>query len=200
MESEPHVTSAAYNPERAAQIWRRVSPQLDPYPASSAQTADTADYESDSLTLPGASEDPCCMGTQALSSLEVLQGFWREEIIDARTYLAFSRRAPNPEARRLLHALAADETEHARQLQSAHYLITGKPYRAEVCAPPFAVNGYCAALRARYHEEVCGGFNYARAAAEISDFCLEKIFNQLSADEYRHAELLRKLLGKALLC
>ena len=150
------------------------------------------------LMRPGAQADPCCLGTQGLTSLDVLQGFLREETADARAYLVFSRCAPNGEARRVLRAIAAEETEHRRQLQAVIYLITGKPYRAELCAPPVAMNGYCAALRARYHEEVCGGFNYGRAAEETNDFCLRKLFSRLSADEYRHAELLRKLLAGAL--
>ena len=198
MEQDSHGTkSGAYDAAACARIWRRVSPQLDPYPEVRTQP-ETAENGNGALALPGAQADPCCLGTQGLTSLDVLQGFLREETADARAYLAFSRCAPNGEARRVLRAIAAEETEHRRQLQAVIYLITGKPYRAELCAPPVAMNGYCAALRARYHEEVCGGFNYGRAAEETNDFCLRKLFSRLSADEYRHAELLRKLLAGAL--
>lgn len=198
MEQDSHGTlPRAYDTAACARIWRRVSPQLDPYPESHTQS-DTAGNGDGALALPGAQEDPCCLGTQALTSLDVLQGFLREEVAVARTYLAFARCAINGEARRVLRSIAAEETEHARQLQAVSFLITGKSYRVEICTPKFSMNGYCAALRARYHEEVCGGFNYERAAEETTDFCLKKLFSQLSADEYRHAELLRKLLAKAL--
>lgn len=198
MEQDSHGTlPRAYDTAACARIWRRVSPQLDPYPESHTQS-DPAGNGDGALALPGAQADPCCLGTQALTSLDVLQGFLREEVAVARTYLAFARCALNGEARRVLRSIAAEETEHARQLQAVSFLITGKPYRVEICTPQFSMNGYCAALRERYHEEVCGGFNYERAAEETTDFCLKKLFSQLSADEYRHAELLRKLLAKAL--
>ena len=51
-------------------------------------------------------------------------------------------------------------------------------------------------LRRSYHEEACGGLNYARTADSTTDVCLVKLLNELSEDEYRHAELLMKLLGR----
>ena len=40
------------------------------------------------------------------------------------------------------------------------------------------------------------GYNYARAGEETLDLCLSKLFAAMSEDEYRHAELLMKLLGR----
>ena len=54
----------------------------------------------------------------------------------------------------------------------------------------------CALLRALYHGEACAGYNYARAGEETLDLCLGKLFAAMSADEYRHAETLLKLLGR----
>lgn len=54
----------------------------------------------------------------------------------------------------------------------------------------------CALLRSLYHAEACAGYNYARAGEETLDLCLSKLFAAMSADEYRHAELLMKLLGR----
>lgn len=42
----------------------------------------------------------------------------------------------------------------------------------------------------------CAGYNYARAGEETLDLCLGKLFAAMSADEYRHAETLLKLLGR----
>ena len=44
--------------------------------------------------LPGAEENPCCMGTMAQEELGVIEGFIEVELADRRTYQAFARRAP----------------------------------------------------------------------------------------------------------
>ena len=53
-------------------------------------------------------------------------------------------------------------------------------------------------LRRSYHEEACGGLNYARTADGTTDVCLAKLINELSEDEYRHAERLMTLLERSL--
>ena len=196
--------NAAYDYRRCARVWQRVDPTLDPYPdvrAAAAMAADTpgdglsAAERNAGLTLPGAQADPCCMGTAALESLEVLQGFIREELADRRTYLFLARRAPTAEARQVFRAIASDEGRHARRLLAAVYLITGERYCPAICYPPLRCDGYCAALRERYHEEVCGGFNYRRASQETLDPCLQQLLLAFSQDEYRHANALRGLLS-----
>lgn len=196
--------NAAYDYRRCARVWQRVDPTLDPYPdvrAAAAMAADTPDdglsaaERNAELTLPGAQADPCCMGTAALESLEVLQGFIREELADRRTYLFFARRAPTAEARQVFRAIASDEGRHARRLLAAVYLITGERYCPAICYPPLRCDGYCAALRERYHEEVCGGFNYRRASQETLDPCLQQLLLAFSQDEYRHANAMLCLLS-----
>ena len=196
--------NAAYDYRRCARVWHRVDPTLDPYPdvrAAAAMAADTpgdglsAAERNAELTLPGAQADPCCMGTAALESLEVLQGFIREELADRRTYLFLARRAPTAEARQVFRAIASDEGRHARRLLAAVYLITGERYCPAICYPPLRCDGYCAALRERYHEEVCGGFNYRRASQETLDPCLQQLLLAFSQDEYRHANAMLCLLS-----
>lgn len=196
--------NAAYDYRRCARVWQRVDPTLDPYPdvrAAAAMAADTpgdglsAAERNAELTLPGAQADPCCMGTAALESLEVLQGFIREELTDRRTYLFLARRAPTAEARQMFRAIASDEGRHARRLLAAVYLITGERYCPAICYPPLRCDGYCAALRERYHEEVCGGFNYRRASQETLDPCLQQLLLAFSQDEYRHANAMLCLLS-----
>ena len=205
MENElSEAQNAAYDYRRCARVWQRVDPTLDPYPdvrAAAAMAADTpgdglsAAERNAELTLPGAQADPCCMGTAALESLEVLQGFIREELADRRTYLFLARRAPTAEARRVFRAIASDEGRHARRLLAAVYLITGERYCPAICYPPLRCDGYCAALRERYHEEVCGGFNYRRASQETLDPCLQQLLLAFSQDEYRHANAMLCLLS-----
>lgn len=196
--------NAAYDYRRCARVWQRVDPTLNPYPdvrATAAMAADTpgdglsAAERNAELTLPGAQADPCCMGTAALESLEVLQGFIREELADRRTYLFLARRAPTAEARQMFRAIASDEGRHARRLLAAVYLITGERYCPAICYPPLRCDGYCAALRERYHEEVCGGFNYRRASQETLDPSLQQLLLAFSQDEYRHANAMLCLLS-----
>ena len=196
--------NAAYDYRRCARVWQRVDPTLNPYPdvrATAAMAADTpgdglsAAERNAELTLPGAQADPCCMGTAALESLEVLQGFIREELADRRTYLFLARRAPTAEARQVFRAIASDEGRHARRLLAAVYLITGERYCPAICYPPLRCDGYCAALRERYHEEVCGGFNYRRASQETLDPCLQQLLLAFSQDEYHHANAMLCLLS-----
>ena len=196
--------NAAYDYRRCARVWQRVDPTLDPYPdvrAAAAMAADTpgdglnAAERNAELSLPGAQADPCCMGTAALESLEVLQGFIREELADRRTYLFLARRAPTAEVRQVFRAIASDEGRHARRLLAAVYLITGERYCPAICYPPLRCDGYCAALRERYHEEVCGGFNYRRASQETLDPCLQQLLLAFSQDEYRHANAMLCLLS-----
>lgn len=196
--------NAAYDYRRCARVWQRVDPTLDPYPDVRAAAALAADTSGDGLSaaernaelsLPGAQADPCCMGTAALESLEVLQGFIREELADRRTYLFLARRAPTAEVRQVFRAIASDEGRHARRLLAAVYLITGERYCPAICYPPLRCDGYCAALRERYHEEVCGGFNYRRASQETLDPCLQQLLLAFSQDEYRHANAMLCLLS-----
>ena len=196
--------NAAYDYRRCARVWQRVDPTLDPYPDVRAAAAMAADTSGDGLsaaernaelTIPGAQADPCCMGTAALESLEVLQSFIREELADRRTYLFLARRAPTAEARQVFRAIASDEGKHARRLLAAVYLITGERYCPAICYPPLRCDGYCAALRERYHEEVCGGFNYHRASQETLDPCLQQLLLAFSQDEYRHANAMLCLLS-----
>ena len=193
--------NAAYDYCRCDRIWQRVDPTLTPYPevraaAAMAARADTpAAEQGGELSLAGAQADPCCMGTAALESLEVLQGFLREELSDRRTYLFLARRAPTAQARQVFRTVAADEERHARRLSAAVYLITGERYCPALCYPPLRYAGYCAALRGRYHEEACGGFNYRRAAQETLDPCLQELLLEFSQDEYRHARAMLALLA-----
>ena len=196
--------NAAYDYRRCARVWQRVDPTLDPYPDVRAAAAMAADTSGDGLSaaernaelsLPGAQADPCCMGTAALESLEVLQGFIRVELADRRTYLFLARRAPTAEVRQVFRAIASDEGRHARRLLAAVYLITGERYCPAICYPPLRCDGYCAALRERYHEEVCGGFNYRRASQETLDPCLQQLLLAFSQDEYRHANAMLCLLS-----
>ncbi|MFR7894273.1 MAG: ferritin family protein [Dysosmobacter sp.] len=137
------------------------------------------------------------MGSEAMELLAVLEGYIEEELEDRRRYLALSRQAPSW-ARQTLRDMAEEENGHARRLMAARYLITGQPYRPNLVCGVFCPGRWAEELRRSYHEEVCGGLNYARTADGTTDVCLVKLLNELSEDEYRHAERLMTLLERSL--
>lgn len=114
---------SVYDYDACRALWQRVSPSEDPYPA-----AEEVGTQSGELSLPGAEGDPCCMGTEAVDSVEVLQGFLREELGDAQVYAYLAANLPRRETARLFRALSEEKKRHARDLAAAIYLITGKPY------------------------------------------------------------------------
>ena len=194
-------------------IWQRVAPGLEPYPAARQGTSVMAEpvlpQEGSGTTrgsmmqvrqeslLPGADPNPCCMGTAAAESLNVLTGFLEEELRDQRIYQAMARQSPSW-ARQRLRELAAEEGEHARRLAAVHYLITGNCYQPAISAERLCLGNWCAALRERYHEAACNGLNYARAAEETTDLCLKRLLKNLSDDEYRHADVFLAMLERSL--
>ena len=124
-----------YDYRQYDRVWQRVAPNLEPYPgmrqspesqnspaeaapaaapanhtaaimAPAAQQPSAAQTKQESQ-LPGAAQNPRCMGSAAAEMLEVLTGFIEEELGDRRYYLALSRQAP-VWARQRLRDIAAD--------------------------------------------------------------------------------------------
>lgn len=87
---------SVYDYDACRALWQRVSPSEDPYPAAEEMAT-----QSGELSLPGAEGDPCCMGTEAADSVEVLQGFLREELGDAQVYAYLAANLPRRETARL---------------------------------------------------------------------------------------------------
>ena len=99
-----------------------------------------------------------------------------------------------------MQRLAEEEGRHAKRLMAVHYLITARCYRPDIPCGCIRIEGWCPALRKRYHEEACGALNYARSAEGTTDICLQRILEELSRDEYRHAETVARLLERSLQC
>ena len=198
MDQQVH-TPGTYDFRQYDRVWQRVAPALEPFAGEEAPAQGEtlpAPQVRQEETLPGAEPNPCCMGSEAASMLEVLTGFIEEELEDRRNYLVLARQAPMW-ARQRLRELASDEGGHARKLMAAHYLITGTCYHPRVSCGQPCPGPWCEALRRSYHGEACGGFNYARAAEGTADICLAALFRELSDDEYRHAGLLMSMLERS---
>ena len=200
-----------YDFRKYDQIWQRVAPDLEPYPnlqkeevpamapmttdggMSTAQSATIPAME----TLPGAEENPCCMGTTAQEDLGVIEGFIEVELSDRRTYMALMRRAP-AFARGTVRDLANASGAAARRMMAAYYLITGNCYRPAVASGQITFGNWCTTLRERYHVEACNGMNYLRAGEETTDPCLGRLLKELGEESYRQADQLMALLERTL--
>jgi hypothetical protein len=177
-------------------IWRRVSPDLNPYPeVRAAQETNAQENEAD---LPGAELNPCCMGSNAQDELNVLEGFWGQELTLQRWYGQLACQVRELGISRLLRRFAWERGAAAGELKAAYYLITGVCYSPAVTGERARCSCLAQTLRRCYHQEACGGFNYARAADETTDPCLQKLFTRLSGDCYRRAEAVQTALGRVL--
>lgn len=211
--------STPYDYRMYDQIWKRVSPELDPYgDITAAQTEEhqcgdmspptaalttpvrgAAAPDSGEGSLPGAELDPCCMGSNAAESVSVLTGFIEEELAQRRCYLGLSHRLCHSGAARLLQAMAAEKMAAAQALKAAYFLITGNCYMSTISIDHMRWNSLPDALRTAYHQEACNGFNYQRAADETIDTCLQKLLSRLSQKAFDRSEAIMALLSH-LLC
>ena len=210
-------TAEPYDFRQYDRIWERVAPNLAPYPdmtppaeqanqtpavpaappASRPQEQASPAQVRQEGQLPGAEENPCCMGSAAAEMVDVLTGYIENELADRRYIQALTRQAPSW-ARQRLRDIAADQAAHARQLMAAYYLITGQCYQPSVSSERIYLGRWCPALRERYHAAACNGLNYARSAEDTTDPCLARLLNSLSVRSYRHAEELMSLLERSL--
>lgn len=194
----------AYDYRMYDNVWQRVSPNCDPYGESSDNSGSlftppqTLPAVTGEAALPGAQLDPCCMGSAAMESLSVLEGFIESELAQKKSLMALSARLCKPNAARLVRMLAQEKSGTVRELNAAHFLITGACYEGAVHMPQQRCLSTADMLRACYHREACSGFNYRRAADETTDSCLQKIFEKLSDRAFSTAEVLMDLIGHML--
>ena len=198
-----------YDFRKYDQIWQRVAPNLEPYPdlrepavpavppLPPAGPPPAAPAVPAAETLPGAEQNPCCMGTAAQEELEVLEGFIEAELADRRVYQALAQRAP-ASARRTLRDLAAASGTRGQAAADgplSHHRRLLPPGRGP---RPHPLGDWCSALRERYHVEACNGMNYLRAGEETTDPCLGRLLKELGEESYRQADALMALLERAL--
>ncbi|MBQ0037662.1 MAG: ferritin-like domain-containing protein [Clostridiales bacterium] len=182
------INTEVYDYRKYDRIWKRVSPELNPYPeirdAAGRQDADAPEL--------------CCMAGSTPEMEALLGRSIDDELSDRCAYLTYARCAPSY-ARRRLQMMAADEERHARRLMTVYYLTTGRCYRAAV--PDCRCTGlpWCQLLRQLYHRENCGARHYEEGAENMEDFCLREIFLELAADERCHARQILQLLEKTTL-
>lgn len=195
-QGRPQSLPAVYDDRMYEHIWQRVSPELEPYPATGSAALSSPPPGGAGLdTLPGAETDPCCMGSLAQPSTAVVAGFIDEELSVRRSYLLLSQRVHQESVRQLLRRMIRQRSAAVRQLKAAHYLITGSCHVPVITMEQPRWRCLPEALRACYHQEACSGFNYRRACDEAEDLCLQGLFAQLSRQAYCRAEEVLTLLG-----
>lgn len=156
--------------ESCRRVWRRVSPELDPYPE-----------EKEATDCPAAPA-PDLKGLQ-----EMIEG----ELGDRRAYL---EAAGGRQSRRPADDAADGRTGGGtrRRLLAVYYLACGQCYRPALASGPGETLPWRQLLRQRYHQEVCAARQYDQAAQSVGDPCLAGLFRELSREEDCHA---RQLLG-----
>lgn len=178
-------------------IWQRVDPTLTPYPSIRSTPEATTAMTPQVDTLPGAQQDPCCMGSAAMEMLQVLDGFIQVELEGRWYYTQLLRTAPAA-SRGMLREFITQKALHAKRLMAVYYLITGQCYDNNLICAPVKTDTWCQTLRQRYHAEACGGFNYARAADGTTDPCLSSLLKDVSTATYHMAQRLLVTLEKSI--
>ena len=79
---EPEI----YDFRQHDRLWQRVGPGLEPYPETTAEAMPRREElpPAQESQLPGAEPNPCCMGSEAMELLTVLEGYIEEELEDRR--------------------------------------------------------------------------------------------------------------------
>lgn len=185
-------------------IWQRISPDLVPYPQLREEERADAPVDPPPMSaaaegdLPGAEINPCCMGSAALDSLQVLEGFISQTLAERRCYGMLAKKLTNPSVCRLMRNLWAENGWAVCRLQAAHYLMTGREYSPMITVERLQWRNLEDLLRSSYHQLACDGFNYQRSAEETTDPCLQQLFEELSRRTYQQARKILDLLGQIL--
>ena len=129
------------------------------------------------------------------SELDRLCEMMDNELASEQFYRQLAPKFSKQPAHRLLQA-AQDEARHLRALQMEYFLLTGDSYSPS--AENAEIPGCLSALRSGYHAERTAYDGYMAAAQETASTALAAVFIDNAADEARHAQMLREMIGKAL--
>ena len=92
-QTTPQVAPQNYGYEDYDRIWQRVLPELNTFPDSRNEEGNLPGTpipgDDDLMELPGAQRNPCCLGTAAQQSINVIIGFIEIEMANCRFYRCF---------------------------------------------------------------------------------------------------------------
>jgi len=166
------------------EVWRRVAPELDPYPEVRAAQAALMEGET-------------CPLRQGMMPVEELGAAIREELAAQRAYTAHARRAGGAVGRTLLQ-MASRSGRHACRLRSLYYLLTGECWVPENGCGCAGSVGLCRFLRQRYQAETAAADRYEEWADAMEDACMVSMLRQVAEEDRCHAATALDLLENLL--
>lgn len=180
-------------------VWRRVMPQdradcpftledpLSAVPAAAPAPLVRAPLPS----LPAAQAVPPqpipCLGEASVGELPALKARMDAAAQAQRSYQALARRAGR---RGLFSSLAREKLRQLRQLNAAHFLISGEEY-APAAGTVSLPKTNPLALRERFRWEQMEAAALMEAAQATADPCLARLYRELAEENRGHADRLR---------
>ena len=158
-------------------VWRRVAPELDPYPEERKEP----DAAADQGVQPGKA---LCLALEAAQAAR-------------RGYLAYAGQSAGS-TRRALEDLARGSGLELRRLRGLYYLLTGERWEAQRCCADAEKPGLCAFLRSMYAAEASSAARYEAWAGEAGDACLSGTLRQMAGESRGRAESVLRLLENRL--
>ena len=161
---------------RRAAVWKRVAPELTPYPESEA---------------PRAAAEAGAAGDWA----DELAAAIRETAAARRGYLRWARRCGG--TGQTLNQLAAESGRQLCRLRSLYFLETGLGADAENDCD-MSAESLCLFLRRRYLAEAAASERYARWAERAEDPRVADMLEDMAQSSQCHSDTLFRLLEQSL--
>lgn len=179
------------------EVWRRVAPELNPYPEVREEPAREKAAPPPALgrVLPERKGETCPLDRGMMPPEELRQAV-REETEAARACRFWAGRAGGGTGRALAQ-LAEGSRRRACRLKCLHFLLTGERYD-QLRPEPEAGADLCRFLRQRYQGEREAAERYGRWGARIGDGCAAAALEELAEDSRRRAGVILKLLENLL--
>ncbi|MBE6990716.1 MAG: hypothetical protein E7426_08265 [Ruminococcaceae bacterium] len=183
---------------RAADVWRRVAPELDPYPEERPGRPNRRPAPG---ARPGRPVPPPAPpprpATREITEAEALRLAIGQKEQARQAYLRQAHRAGGPVGRGL-EQLSRELGRQIRRLRSLYYMETGRddaPLRPPAPAPAEPLQPF---LRRRYREELASAEKYDRWAASATDACAAETLTELAEEDRRRARVVLRLLENRL--
>lgn len=134
-----------------------------------------------------------CLGPQSAIYASQIQAYYTRELQIALTFQALARR--NARYRSMMRTMANEHLELARQLRSAHFIITGVQLSDHADSALPLPSTYEGALRYmyRYLNELNGEFS--DLAGRVQDVCLRQLYLSAATTAAQHRENVRAVLA-----
>lgn len=184
--------------QRADEVWRRVAPELNPYPEARHNSEAKRPPDPPFMRPKPPKEPPQAQvqapATKEVAEPEALALAIAAERAQQRDYQLLSRRVPAT-LQPTVNRLAAQTGRCVRRLMSACYLITdGNCRLAQVPSPQRAQGTVAQQLGQQYRRALRSADDYKRWVSATDDPVLKDALQELSDVKHRHAHTVLRLL------